>query len=482
LKVERWLLALTPAVALATVALGLRLGAPRSQRGAVVYAAPAPLHAPTRASSLFVFGDEGGSREPLELLPLQVVARTAKGETRWLGVTDDDGVAEVVLPVGLPPSPTRLTVTTGSTVLASGDIAEQPPSTAARPPAPWMPFVRREGPIVIDAALVGERAAPGFPATIWVHATARETGKPVARATIQLEGDESLTPPMASGTTDAAGWASLVTTPVGLALTVTIHARGQPGSGAGPETPGEWVGPFPMAPGAARIETRARWKPDEEIEIVLTEPIAWRDAYVEVDDARGRAWATTASRGVPRPDGGVMLGVHVPPLAAGLYWAVASAAPFGGTEGETRTAYRAFFVARSDDAALGLGTDVQACTGPADAVDAERTLGRCLALSARTPVERWLALDGFAGIRARDAVTRARGLRIALGGLLVAALLEAALLLGGAARARVRLDEEGRGNGTAGGMAASRAWTVTVTVLVALLGFALLAAFLSRVS
>jgi hypothetical protein len=84
-------------------------------------------------------------------------------------------------------------------------------------------------------------------------------------------------------------------------------------------------------------------------------------------------------------------------------------------------------------------------------------------------------------------MAKATGLRIALGGLLAAALLEAAILLRGAARARVRLSEEGEegegdGDRAARGMATARVWTVVVTVLVALLGFALLAAFLFRVS
>jgi hypothetical protein len=479
-KVERWLLALAPAAGLATVALGLRLGAPGTVRAAVVYAAPAPLHAPTRAAAVFVFREEGGTREPFERLPLEVVARTAGGEARWQGVTNEDGVAEAVLQVGASPRMTELSVTAGGAVLARGVPLERPALEPAPSTPPWMAFVRRDGDIEIDAVLVGERAAPGFPATLWVRALERASGHPIAHANIQLEGDASLTPPVATATTDARGWAPIAVTPLGLAVTVTLRAR-TAGSGEGPAILGEWVGPFPMAPGAARVDVQPRSRPGEEVEIALTEPVPWRNAYLEVDDARGRAWAATASGGVRRPDGSVSMGWHVPGLPPGLYWTVASAAPFASTEGETRTTYRAFFVADSDEAALAFGTSAQACTGPLDPRDATRALGPCLALSARTPVERWMALDGFASLRARDEATRARGLRVALGGLLAAALLEAALLLRGAARARVRLQEETGGERAGGGGAASRAWTVVVTVLVALLGFALLAGFLSRV-
>jgi len=485
LNVERWLLALTPAVGLATVALGLRLGAPSTVRAALVYAASKPLAAGQRAFSIFVFREDAGTREPVGRLPLEVDARTADEHTSWRGVTNEDGVAECVVPVGLPATVADLTVLGGGEILARGVPVDRPPVDAPRPYAPWMSFVHREGDIDIDAVLVGERAAPGFPATLWVRTLDRASRHPLAHAKVELEGDASLTPPVSTALTDARGWASIVATPLGLALTVTLRARGRLGGGGdGAEMTGESIGPVPMAPGAPRVETRPRWGAGEEPEIDLTEPVVWPSAYVEIDDARGRAWATTVEPGVGLPDGKAILGVHVPPLAPGLYWAVASAAPFADAESETRSAYRAFFVAASDDAALALGTSVEACTAALDRPDAARTLGPCLALSARSPIERWLALDGFAEPRARDRIARAKGLRIALSGLLVAALLEAAILLRGAARARVRWNEDGDGdsNRAARGMATARVWTVVVTVLVALLGFALLAAFLFRVS
>ena len=111
-----------------------------------------------------------------------------------------------------------------------------------------------------------------------------------------------------------------------------------------------------------------------------------------------------------------------------------------------------------------------------------RALGPCLALSARPAIARWEALNGFDALRAVDRGRRSTGLRIALSGLLAAALLEATLLLQGAARARVRWGIEGGAPTPARGFAVSRLWTVAVTVLVALLGFALIAAVLFRVS
>jgi hypothetical protein len=489
-KIEKWLLVLAPAAGLATVALGLRLGAPSTQRAAIVYAAAAPLHDHVRALSIEVFRDQGGVREPVAGLPVDVEAdaidRAAHGRG-CRGTTNDDGVIECVVNVGVPPFLREVAVYEPDRArygeyLASGTPVERHAEVLS-PPAPWLPFVRREGEVEIDAVLVGERAAPGFPATIWVRALDRDTRRALAGASVEFEGDASLTPAVAKGTTDARGWASIGVTPLGLAVTVTLRARARRAMPAdGPEILGEWVGPFPMAPGAARVDTHPRWSPDEPIEIALTEPIAWRNAYVEIDDARGRAWATTVSGGAARGDGTTVTGLHPPALAPGLYWAIASASPFGATEGEGRTAYRAFFVAASDEAALALGTSPEACAAPSDVRDAARALGPCLALSARPAIERWEALDGFDALSGVDRGRRRIGLRIALFGLLAAALLEATLLLQGAARACVRWAIDGGAPVPAGRNAVSRLWTVAVTMLVALLGFALIAAVLFRVS
>jgi len=487
-NITKWLLVLTPAAGLATVALGLRVGAPSTARAAIVYAAPAPLHNQVRALSIEVFRERSGVREPLAGVVVDAQTDGVDRVSTCRGTTNDDGVIECVVNVGMPPILRDVTVfepdrASSDEYLASGTPVERRAVQVLTPPAPWLPFVRREGDIEIDAVLVGERAAPGFPATIWVRALDRDTRRPLAGASIELEGDASLTPAVAKGTTDARGWASIAVTPLGLAVTVTLRARGRSAVPAdGPELLGEWVGPFPMAPGAARVDTHPRWAPDEPIEIELTEPVAWRNAYVEIDDARGRAWAATVSGGAARGDGTVIAGLHPPALAPGLYWAVASASPFTAAEGEGSTAYRAFFVAASDEAALALGTSPEACAAPADVRDAARALGPCLALSARPAIARWEALDGFNHLHAVDRGRRAIGLRIALFGLLAAALLEATLLLQGAARARVRWGIDGGAQVPAGGLSVSRLWTVAVTVLVALLGFALIAAVLFRVS
>jgi hypothetical protein len=145
---------------------------------------------------------------------------------------------------------------------------------------------------------------------------------------------------------------------------------------------------------------------------------------------------------------------------------------------------RPFFVAQSDAAALAFGTDAAECAPPADGRDTGRVLSVCLALAAATPVPRWVALDGFSMQHARDAERRRSGLRLALGAIAVAVLLETLLLLRSAAAARARLRDVAFGDEGAGALPAivGRRWTIGIALLVAALGFLLLAAFLGRVA
>ncbi len=480
MTLDRVLLVLTPLVATAAVALGLRLGAPGETRAAVVYAAPPAHDRATLAWQVVVFREDNGAREPLEHLDLEVVAQGRERTERWHGTTNDDGIAEAILPLSGPSGsgPLRLEVRTGDAVLAAGEVgASGTPTTPIDPGPPtgtWMPFVRREGPIQLDAVVLGTRASPGFPSTFYVRATDPATHAPVAGASVELEKEASIALGSPIARTDSRGWAEFAATPVGFAVMLTLHAHTADGRA------GEWIGSLTMAPGAAQVETRRRWAPDEDPEVDLVDPTMRKSAYVEVDDSTGRAWAATVALAA-FADGTSRVGVRVPRLAPGLYWAIASTAPFGLAEAETRTTRRPFFVAPTDAAALAFGTDPGVCLPPADVRESSRALSACLALSAALPIERWVALDGFSSKSARDHTRRASGLRIALGAILVAVLLEVALLLRAAAASRARFPLEGDDD-AARSVSPARWWGVVVAVLVALLGFALLAAFVVRLA
>jgi hypothetical protein len=167
-----------------------------------------------------------------------------------------------------------------------------------------------------------------------------------------------------------------------------------------------------------------------------------------------------------------------PRLKAGLYWATSADEPVGASALGPGTLARPFFVARTDEEALSFGHDPDACTLPHDGRETGRAVDTCLAMATASPVARWIALDGFAAARIRDAERHARGLAVALGGVAVAVLLEAALLLRSAGAAQVSEGDSVPGARLDG----PRRWSIAVALLTGLLGFALLAAFLVRLS
>jgi hypothetical protein len=92
-----------------------------------------------------------------------------------------------------------------------------------------------------------------------------------------------------------------------------------------------------------------------------------------------------------------------------------------------------------------------------------------LALAAAAPIARWTALDGFPAKNAHLREKRLRGMAIAGGSILVAMALETILVMRAA----------GRGRAT-GELAMSPRTQSAVAVLVAVLGFALVTAFILR--
>ena len=242
---------------------------------------------------------------------------------------------------------------------------------------------------------------------------------------------------------------------------------------------GEWIGGLYASPGGAGIETRARWAPDEQAQVDVIVPTARRTEYVEVDDARGRAWAAAldlagTSGDLPRAS------VRVPRLRSGLYWAVAASDPDGAARLGPGTTVRPFFVAPSDREALALRGAALGCEARLDPRDVPRALWPCLATAGARTAARWTALDGLVSRRAADLTRRARGRTAALAAVLIAALLEGTLLLRAAVRSRAGLVAALGDEPAYAARPLRRAGQVTIALLVALLGFALLAALLAR--
>jgi hypothetical protein len=290
---------------------------------------------------------------------------------------------------------------------------------------------------------------------------------------VEPEPDASFVPSTAMTRTDARGWAEVVGTPVGHAVTMTLHARAPDGRR------GVWIGGLFISPGAARLGVRARFAPEEDPLVDVVVPTVRESEYLEVDDARGRVWATIAKLDV---DGGGMPrgSIRVPRLAPGLYWAVSSSDPGGAATLGIGTSVRPFTVASTDASALGFGPDASECAPPLDPRDAPRVLSVCLALAAATPVPRWTALEGFSAKHAGDERKRSHGARLALAAIAVATVLETLLLLRASAAARARLRAAAEDEGVAAKAFLGRFGTVALAVLIGALGFVLLAAFVAR--
>lgn len=457
-SVPPWIHLLVAVAGILAVVFGLRFGARPMVRAAIVYGAPA-ARAGSLAWPVVALEEADGTRSALAGVDVTVSARAGADSAEWRGATNDDGVAEALLvfPTSPSSSPIAVEVRSHGDVLASGRAAGSPAGqrAATTPATPWMPYSQKNGPIALDVAVPSGRAAPGFPTAVWVRATEAggpSRGAPVAGAAVEAERDSSLTRALALAPTDAEGWAELDVVPVGLAVSLRLTARDST------RRSGEWVGGLTMAPGAAHVASRDRFSPDEAPAFDVTWPTARTAGYLEIDDTTGRAWATTS----------LAARLTAPPLPAGFYWAVASGAPDGSAFLSAATIARPFAVAASDDAALAFGADRDACRASGDPRLPSRRLATCLAVTPIVPAPRWIALDGFVQAHARDAARRGHGLAIAVGAVLTAMALETALLL------RAALTPP------AGGAGARSAWAVAVGVLVAVLGFLLLAAFLLR--
>jgi hypothetical protein len=469
--VERIGLAVVPAVAMATMALGLTVGAREGARAAEVWAAPPASGAHTLAWQLVTIDDERGAREPIEIATVSVEGRAKGAVARWSGPTNADGVAEVRLELPGVAGGDRVTVDVRGPEgpLAEGDaVCPAPPVEDFRSAPATVRFARRDGDVTLDVVVYGEKLVPGYAAPIWVRATDRTGGAPLAGVAIEGSSDGSLELPVARATTDAGGWARVYARPVGLVVALVLHAR------AGAKE-GDWAGAPPVAAGGALAQVPPRVPPGQATAFEVSVPTVRATAYAEIDDRSGRAAAAVLAM---KPDStGSLRGVFdAPPLAPGLYWLVTSGDPRGAASDAVSMVARPFFVAGSDDEAMQFKPHAADCSGAA--------LERCLAQAVHPPFARVLALDGFAAQRARASERHDRGLALSLASVLVAAVIEALILLGSAARSRrvvaVELDAVGLPVHTE--KRGVTLGTLLVALLVGLLGFVLLAVLLVRAS
>jgi len=461
-RLERGAIVVVPLVAVVTLAAGLRIGASPAVRAAVLYGAPPSADRTGLAWQLVTIVDDRGVREAIELPDVTVVARAGEREARWQGATNSDGVAEVWL--DLPGVGAGDIVSLE--VRASGEKAPLASGLAAWPAQPVRAeelgpvFARpskQSGELLLEVAVYGGRLVPGFPGKLWVRAHDRATGQPATGASIETEAEPGLSMSATRATTDDAGWAELRA--VAEIHVVALGLRAEMKRGA-ESLHGEWFGAIPVAPGASFAPIPLAIPPGEPARLDVLVPTVAPRIYAEVDDAAGRAYA--ASLPVERGANGGHAGFDVRALPEGTYWLITAGAPRAAEKVDGSAVARPFVVEKPGE------------TPP-------KVLEPRLATLATPRFSRFVALDGLPGKRHADGSRHRNGLVLAFGSLLIAAALETLLILRGVERSRRDLARVAEMLDEKEARIERRfsAASVVIGLLLALLGFALLAALLT---
>jgi hypothetical protein len=348
--------------------------------------------------------------------------------------TNDDGVAELALPVKGYSMDMEIRADDGE-LLASGAVRFEDIHWDNTPKIDWLKPTRSSGPLTIHVAPWGGRLTSGFPGmlTVWVE------GAPSGELEIEAEGEESATVDHKPARVCPSNMAALAITPLLQAAGVTIRARSKSGAKS------EWFGALPITVGGMQLGSV-----DIDDKTSVTAPGNAKTAYVEIDDDRGRAWSSVLELAgdatEPRPH--AMLAM--PKIPSGDYWIVVSPDPRGAETLASGTMARRAHVAK-------------------EALDPCESVSR-LAASA-TGFPRWVALDGLSGRRAALAQRRRHGRMIALSGLASGGLLEFLLIVRAWRTARRQLQ-------TSPGMRLGYL-DVAIALMMTMLGFAVLAAMVA---
>ncbi|AKU96734.1 hypothetical protein AKJ09_03398 [Labilithrix luteola] len=458
-----------PIVAVATMMIGLRVGAKSAVRAATVFGAPVGMAPPGGKARLawqvLTYLDDRGVRETIAMQGLHVIGRSKGAEARWDGASNEDGIAEIALE--LPdlktgdPVDLEIRVDGDSEPLASGTVAWHDVAWARSEPN-HVAAVRptsRSGTMNLDVVIEGGRLVVGFPTPLWVRSKLPAGAH--GRVTVDASPEPGLVFDRESVTSCEDGWAEFSARAMAHVTGGSFHARAL----GDPNVEGKWFGALPVAPGAFFVSVPRVMPAGTPNLAVLVAPNPRKVVYAEVDDVHGRVIAAALPVETDPTDTIPRARFELPPLASGLHWLVVSGEPRGAEHLAGAAIARPFFVGTSNE------VDVQnACS-----------IGPWLASHEATGFPRWIALDG---LPARSRANRGRhfaGLLIAGVSLLAAGLLEVLLLTAAAREARVamqlaeldELDPEAKrvtAKPPGGGLA--------VAVLVVLLGFALLAALL----
>lgn len=420
-------LVLVPLLVAVVIAIGLRLGAGEGARAAVVYAAPRAEGSDALAWQIETFRDYLTSRETTSVRMHVKV----DGKIDLEAESNSDGAAEISIPTAGKPSFMEIRAEDDGEILASGALEWEDLRWENEPRIAWLEPTRASGPLAIHVAPWGGKLVSGFPGEV----TLLVEGAPPGDIEIEAEGEESASIARAPGKPCSSGMTTLSVLPLLQAAGLTVRAHTKSGAR------GEWFGALPVALGAMHVGSV-----DVDDHTTITAPGNAGRAYVEIDDDRGRVWATTlvleGDAADPRPHADLRF-----PSLSGDRWLVVSPDPRGAeTLASTTVARR-----------------IHAGKGSLDACDAATRL----APSARG-FPRWIALDGLVGRRRFLAEQRSRGRMIALAGLASGGTLELFLIVRASQRAQRDIQRlEGRRLGFL---------ELLIGLMVTMLGFAVLAA------
>jgi hypothetical protein len=455
-----------PLASLMTLALGLRIGAEAGVHAAMVSVTPKSGKTTRGYVRVVAYYDESNVKETVALDDLAVVVRVRGAETKWSGATNPDGIVDI--PVELPgdlreDEAIDVTVrrTTEPYPLANGRVSAAlffPDKSAEAPRVRAVRPTKREGAIALDLTIPDVRLSPEVPTRAFVKMRIDGTAPKAPRVTLAPEGgiESSLVRTCPDGVAELALVASFSITGIG----VTVK-DGDAGSGG--EKTGEWFGALPVAMGAPRVHLPTSEPAGKPFDVDVVASNARSGVYVVVDDAEGRAFSDFQPIRVTQ-SGAQKATFHVPALPEGLYFMTASGDP-KAIDALDSSAVAHPFVVRKE---------------PPDACALYDAL-----LPQMQPTKRTDVLDGLYVRRQGDRAKKRRGLFLALFSLAVAAVLEIVLLVSASRDARADLasqmkdllDEEDAKAIDLDAKESKGVPRLLVAVLIALLGFTLIGAF-----
>jgi hypothetical protein len=341
------------------------------------------------------------------------IGHASKDEVQSV-VTNEDGIAELafagpqdaartvpvqVLMVG-PQKGTQ-------EVLAAGSVAIPRPSPV--PSGPEETLVKpthAEGALQIRVAVPGQKIHTGGVTDVWAQVVA-EDGRPLGNASVKAEPEEGLRMAESADLRCESGWHRFGAEALGHLAGLRLRAQAPDGR------TGLWYGALNVVPGATTVSLDQPLVEGAPMPIQARAPLSRPRAYLEILGPlgrMGREYATPLRFGTSAT-GDALANVELPPLSPGIHWLRTSADAFGTTE-----------VAAGIWASPFLVRGAREATNPCE-------FGPRLATLALPAAPKELLLDGSRGKLDAMGRRRSQGRTLALGALLVGALLELALVV-----------------------------------------------------